>query len=245
MAQHDYEAIGENDSITTQHPNGKRITWKSRIIKIISSISPWQTVGFMLMLGTIAILWTMPSILSTYNSIDYHSSIFHCGESPAEAITRGCNFDIMSFAWLPTPCFDRELMEEFLGLRQWTWYTDKDGQTVASELNIREGKYNEIFVSWEYHLVHCTYMWRKMHRALLQGGLDAVDGYIGSLHHTEHCSNMLLGYRDAVNVLNTFIYVKYPACGRGAYQLDGVGYYRVVDGNKSFSIPTHDEFAPF
>lgn len=199
----------------------------------------------MLMLGIMAIIWILQFMMSTYNATEYHSSIFHCGDSPAEAIARGCNFDIMSFAWLPAPCFDRDLMEEFLGLRQWTWYTDKDGQTVANEVDIREGQYNEIFVSWEYHLVHCTYMWRKMHRALLQGGLEAVDGYIGSLHHTEHCSNMLLGYHETSNVPNTFIYAKYPACGKGAYKLDGVGYYRVVNGNKTFSIPTHEEFAPF
>ncbi|KAJ5958811.1 uncharacterized protein N7479_005961 [Penicillium vulpinum] len=243
MAQHDYEAMRENDSLPVKRPNARWSTWRAWMI------SPWQTIGFMSILGIAAIIWTLPSILSTYNAIDSatdsQSSLFQCGESAAEALARGCKFDIMSFAWVPEPCFDRELMEEFLELRQWKWYADKDGQEVESELDIREGQYPEMFVSWEYHLVHCAYMWRKMHRALLKGGVDAVDGYVGSMHHTEHCSGMLLEYRqEAVNITNSWVYAKYPACGKGAFQLNKKGWYRIVDGNKMFSIPTHEDFAP-
>lgn len=28
------------------------------------------------------------------------------------------------------------------------------------------GEYAELFVDWEYHILHCVYLWRKLHRAM-------------------------------------------------------------------------------
>ena len=36
-----------------------------------------------------------------------------CGESVAEAISRGCRFDGLAMVWLPEHCRDDELAEEF------------------------------------------------------------------------------------------------------------------------------------
>jgi hypothetical protein len=127
------------------------------------------------------------------------------------------------------------LMEDFLGQRNWTWYLDGHGQQKADEVDVRNGIHKEVYVSWEYHLMHCTYMWRKMHRALLQD-LDSLDGYIGNLGHTEHCGEMLLGGFETApsQETNTMIYAKFPACGKGGLQS---GWYRIVDGERSFSMP--------
>jgi hypothetical protein len=161
--------------------------------------------------------------------------VYHCGNSPAEAISNGCSFDVMSFTWLPEQCFDEPLMEDFLGQRNWTWHLDGHGQQQADEAAVRKGTHSELYVSWEYHLMHCTYMWRKLHRAVLQD-LDSLDGYIGNLAHTEHCGEMLLGgFKTAPSQeTNTMIYTKFPACGK-----DGLrsGWYRIVDGERSFSMP--------
>lgn len=57
-------------------------------------------------------------------------------------------------------------------------------------------------------------MWEKLHRAILGVGKSAIDGYIGPLEHTKHCSRMLLQDRDvALETINTIILVKYPTCG--------------------------------
>lgn len=164
-----------------------------------------------------------------------HEHVYHCGNSPTEANSNGCSFDVMSFTWLPAKCFDEPLIEDFLGQRNWTWYLDGHGQQKANEADVRNGIHNEVYVSWEYHLMHCTYMWRKMHWAVLQG-LDSLDGYIGNPAHTEHCGEMLLGGFETASpqVTNTMIYTKFPACGK-----DGLhsGWYRIVDGKRSFSMP--------
>ena len=50
----------------------------------------------------------------------------------------------------PAKCFDEPLMDEFLALKNWTWYLDARGQKKADAATVRNGQYNEIFVSWEY-----------------------------------------------------------------------------------------------
>lgn len=57
------------------------------------------------------------------------------------------------------------------------------------------GTYDGLFVTQEYHMKHCTYMWKKLQRAVSgeSRGKENVDGYIGRMEHTEHCEMMLLG----------------------------------------------------
>lgn len=133
----------------------------------------------------------------------------HCGSSRDEAKSTGCHFDPMSFSWLPTDCYDAELTKSFLGLKEWQWFTDADGSPAPHESVLR-GDYDELFVSWEYHLLHCTYTWRKMHRALLRG--KPVDNYIGKYNHTAHCEMMLLAQHIERNSTNTIIQTKFVSC---------------------------------
>ena len=156
--------------------------------------------------------------------------VTECGSSPSEARSRGCHFDVMSFSWLPTPCHDKELAEEFLSLRQWEWFatlpadnnqTDtfedqhRDGRdevpTAVPLEVVQQGENERLYVTWRYHLYHCTYMWRKLHRAMQKG--SPVDGYIGEYAHTEHCERMLLREVEVrLESVDTAIDVKFPTC---------------------------------
>jgi len=138
-----------------------------------------------------------------------------CGGTPDEARARGCRFDVNSFCWLPDACYDAELSAEFDHYREWRWWRDDNGtQPVAYEL-VAAGDFAELYVSWGYHLRHCTTMWKKLHRALLrlEEGVGAVDSYVGSYQHTLHCEKMFLGYQgDSFEDINTVIRAKYPDC---------------------------------
>jgi hypothetical protein len=70
------------------------------------------------------------------------------------------------------------------------------------------GQYPELFVTREYHRVHCVYMWRKMHRGLERGFIDT---YIGNYHHTAHCEQMLLEHIPS-ETIDTMILLKFPSC---------------------------------
>ena len=137
-----------------------------------------------------------------------------CGNSPTEAVSSGCHFDIMSFSWLPTRCYDAQLSSSFDSLRTWKWYADSNKTTSIPHDAVMTGILSELYVEWEYHIRHCTAMWKKLHRAVLKEGKGGVDAYIGRYEHTLHCEKVLLGAKDvALEELNTKIVLKYPDCG--------------------------------
>ncbi len=135
---------------------------------------------------------------------------FKCGNSSEEALAAGCKFDVMSFTWTHPDCFDKELMEDFLSLRNWTWSFDAAGKETVPVERLSAGQHTDLFVSWEYHITHCTYMWKKMHRAILKG--KPLDSYMGNLLHTMHCEKMLLDRTKGLEDRNTGILLKFARC---------------------------------
>lgn len=134
-----------------------------------------------------------------------------CGGSREEALAAGCKFDVMSFSWLPPRCYDGELVAEFEALGPWEWFIGQDGRVAADEEAVREGRLDRLYVTWEFHLLHCTFQWKKMHRALLAGW--PIDSYIGNFSHTQHCEHMIMNRRTPLNSTGTDIFIKYPSCG--------------------------------
>jgi hypothetical protein len=180
---------------------------------------------FLMTLGLLVVTTTnaRPRAAST-TSLDFETGVqgpnkdilrSPCGSTPAQAKALGCSFDIISFCWLPARCYDAELSSSFDKLVQWEWYIDHNKTKPVPKAEALTGNFDGLYVSWEYHVQHCVYMWEKMHRALLGEGKRAVDGYIGSYSHTEHCGNMLLsrGKGFEFTNFNTRIRVKYPDCG--------------------------------
>ncbi|KAF5506661.1 hypothetical protein CGCS363_v005710 [Colletotrichum siamense] len=146
---------------------------------------------------------------------------FPCGATPSAARAAGCLFDLISFNWLPPACHDAALASAFEAeLRaagELAWYRDMNRTAPLTRDQIMTGEYTGVYVSLAYHLRHCTAMWRRMHRALMQGGggLGRVDSYIWGYHHTLHCEETLLGRRNETEaeVFTTEVRVKYPDCG--------------------------------
>lgn len=133
-----------------------------------------------------------------------------CGHSPSEARARGCSFDITSFAWLTPECYDHTSMEEFLSWSDWSWYASEEPRnltTLPFETAVR-GEYN-MFVDWNYHLVHCTFMWRQQHRAMEQG---YIGRHLVHYEHTLHCQHTLLQDAQKNRDIRTPARVVYPPC---------------------------------
>jgi hypothetical protein len=133
-----------------------------------------------------------------------------CGHSPAEARSRGCKFDISSFAWLTPECYDDSMTQEFISWSNWTWYTsdepDDNTQLTSEVASLGE---EDTFVDWNYHIVHCTFMWRMQHRATENGW---VGRHLVHYNHTVHYQHSLL--KDAYENRNvrTLARVVYPPC---------------------------------
>ncbi|KAK8094988.1 hypothetical protein PG997_001673 [Apiospora hydei] len=136
-------------------------------------------------------------------------ALSQCGNSSVEAAALGCHFDIMSFSWLPPACFDEQLTHDFETTEDWQWFLDQNGTQPVSKEEVLLGE-RDLFVSSRYHKHHCTFMWKKLHRALGKGHL--IDSYIGNYNHTVHCEHMLLMEDADSAVLNTRILRKFPSC---------------------------------
>ncbi len=153
-------------------------------------------------------------------SQSYQTSSEHpipsCGGSAAEARALGCQFDLMSFTWTPPQCHDTDLEVEFMTTpaeETWRWYLDAQGDREVPIEQVREGELDHLFVTWEFHMTHCVFMWKKLHRAMLGGKM--VDSYSWEYDHTRHCGMMILGSQDREwNVTHTEIRIKYAHCER-------------------------------
>ncbi|KAK9424902.1 putative Major facilitator superfamily transporter [Seiridium unicorne] len=180
---------------------------------------PIVMVAIMITIALLGVLagWLVAGRPSNALSLSLQEPVIEkpCGETPEEARALGCYFDVISFCWLPERCYDAELSDRFDHQTQWEWFMDPNRTEPLTHQQIMTGEHTGLYVNWEYHLLHCTTMWEKMHRALMgPHGKKAIDGYIASYSHTQHCGHMLLSDRDVqLDVINTIILVKYPDCG--------------------------------
>lgn len=160
---------------------------------------------------TSLLLWLLSSLLSPQPH-QTKPRYTNCGTTPAEARRRGCHFDMLSFAWQTPECFDGENTSAFLAHDAWKFYTEFNSTTQTVGLATALKGDATLVVDWKYHVTHCTYMWRQMHRAYaVRGWIDEhLDGY----GHTLHCQATLLdrerGMGDAVVVG----LVRFPECRR-------------------------------
>jgi hypothetical protein len=135
-----------------------------------------------------------------------------CGHNATEARSRGCRFGVMAFAWLTTECYDEALEDEFISWANWTWYTSADA-TNDSQISFAQARLGEqdMFVDWNYHVVHCTFMWRQQHAGLERGWIGK---HLVSYHHTKHCQRTLLKDVWENRNVRTAANVMYPHCLR-------------------------------
>ena len=132
-----------------------------------------------------------------------------CGDSLETARARGCSFDLISFAWQTQECYDADLVSEFASWNNWTFYADDKFTIPVSQEIARQGDRTPLFVKWDYHIVHCTFMWRQMHRAYERGW---IDNHLGNYNHTLHCQKMMLMDPAASEHAITVARVIYPQC---------------------------------
>lgn len=140
-----------------------------------------------------------------------------CGHSRAEALEAGCIFDMLSFSWMPPDCYDADLTAEFEGLSNWRYFSEKDATSRQIPRSVAAlGEHHHLFVTWEWHLRHCTYSWKRYMRATLPDGpMQSIDNVTASDAHTLHCERLILR-KDPPDLqkVNTRVRLKYLKCAR-------------------------------
>lgn len=126
----------------------------------------------------------------------------HCGNSTAEARSRGCVFDVLTNMWVPEPCWDREGTEEFMSTAPWQGYDMQDAkrQLTLDEMSERVGHDRlapdptlpPYWTPLREHVIHCALMWQRQHRGFMSGKSKELDFHSLSYQHTVHCSRSLV-----------------------------------------------------
>lgn len=120
-----------------------------------------------------------------------------CGDSVAQALINECIYDELSAAWLPERCRDDELTAEFAKLGdgpdgRWMYWADRS-RTV--NLTVYEvSLYSDLqpkpyYMSRDWHVKHCLYLWLKEHRFKING--KYFDPRADSDEHIFHCMMVL------------------------------------------------------
>ncbi|KAH8812842.1 hypothetical protein F5884DRAFT_786520 [Xylogone sp. PMI_703] len=141
-----------------------------------------------------------------------------CGGDPEIARSRGCHFDLIAFAWQTHECFDAPLVAEFAEFEDWTfWASEYGNETVPKEVAFLGER--TLYITWRYHIVHCTFVWRQLHRAYEAGWIDSDLRRYG---HTKHCQQMFLMegqefqngrfYALPNDTVTTLANIIYPSC---------------------------------
>ena len=109
---------------------------------------------------------THPEVPIQTSSSFVPDQVLECGTSAPEARAKGCVFDVMNYAWIPAPCFNKTLSDEYWeglvshGIEFWS---DSSRSEVLSHEDILAARHEYSYTSWLLHLKHCQYL---IHRQL-------------------------------------------------------------------------------
>ncbi|ETI25971.1 hypothetical protein G647_02748 [Cladophialophora carrionii CBS 160.54] len=153
--------------------------------------------GVVILASLCAVAYTSVGVHNIQHSLHIKATgteLGDCGSSHTveEARAKGCVFDPMSWLWVRPECYDAELIDDFMQRTDWSWHTDwhlTPESQVPMDIVFR-GDHPQLFTAKKYHAIHCTYMWQKMHKALIEH--RPVDSDLTNWHHTHHCEEVLL-----------------------------------------------------
>lgn len=124
----------------------------------------------------------------------YNSSYCNGIEDPEGARARGCIFDPIQTGWMPGPCVDMELTNEFIATHEWKWFDDEAlTKPNTQEAVLRGYGSASAFTVDDYHFRHCEYILKQLIKNHVTQA-PAV-GFKGlDKEHLEHCVDRLINY---------------------------------------------------
>ncbi|KAF9641101.1 hypothetical protein BFW01_g460 [Lasiodiplodia theobromae] len=226
-----------DEAITSDQHSAARASRTSKIVTVITLILLSLAATFLFLLALCIILITIlprllaRSSLEAFYPVGFGSSKLvqglasykagtaqPCGSSPAEAKAAGCVFDLMTVSWLPLDCYDSELTARFMDEWPWKFYLSNSTLPEAppesrEQIPSLEAISTTTELMWtdrRFHIYHCIYGWKMMHRAVERGW--KMESSLTSYHHTEHCSDTLANTTVPMDTIVTRVEISYPAC---------------------------------
>jgi hypothetical protein len=182
------------NSVAGTTATGEQI-WKRFRLRYIVLIS---ISGLFLMLALAIVIYFVYNTRHIIDPIDVAKGL-GCGNTTLEARAAGCEFDILSYSWTPSECFDRETAAEFLAWLEddkrqfgaWPFFSDPNGHERVLDVQIlSERVFLKTYSTQEEHLGHCVFWMRHLER--VNDGLVPRTARGVGMRHTIHCTNSLL-----------------------------------------------------
>ncbi|KAH8668239.1 hypothetical protein BGZ60DRAFT_528567 [Tricladium varicosporioides] len=119
-----------------------------------------------------------------------------CGSNRHEAKAAGCIFDLLATRWYTPECYHREVLGEMLLEIDFDLWLDPEKTQQAPHDMAFAGDWDYLWPTPDFHIIHCIYQWRRLHRAMLEH--RAIDDDVFSYDHTLHCTRMLLNWPNDI-----------------------------------------------
>lgn len=175
-------------------------------------------------LAALFIILLSSIILHTTTPRTYKFKEVTCAGFSTPELEERCNFDIISLSWLPHECYDAQLSAEFESIRTWEYYYDDLAEHIVpfdevrvglNARDVRDGSFGRLgwYSTWEQHLHHCIFIWRKLERATASS--EMVDELSASEEHAKHCGMQLMEASSrniSLGTVNTLIEFKQLSC---------------------------------
>jgi hypothetical protein len=115
-----------------------------------------------------------------------------CGNSSAEAISRGCSFDQLAWSWLPDYC-PHYANEEFIEAENWKYYFDQHGEAEVGNhdaLMKALDSHAQLWTQRREHATHCVFLFLSLGQIIRDGTryTDKLTRY----KHVLHCAQIIL-----------------------------------------------------
>ena len=189
---------------------GQAIKKRTGLVHFVSSIihSPYTKLAK----DVILLSFAFAGLLSLFIHIQVSHKHFakdnlvgcSCGDSVAEAISRGCKFDPIFTSWMPEHCRDEELITEFNKIGDgpngtWLYFADAEHKIQITEEEAAakaEDPYGVIHMNASHHKLHCIYAWRKEVRYYTGQTNKLMQQGIEHDRHVVHCGEVLMNATD-------------------------------------------------
>ncbi|KAK2036966.1 hypothetical protein LZ31DRAFT_600881 [Colletotrichum somersetense] len=152
--------------------------------------------------------------ISTHQCLD--NSLMQESKHPKDhikAVAHGCVYDEVLLHWMPPECSSRELIDEFVHVWPWRFWTDKSATQELSLAEVRQG--NQVadkWVSLGLHRWHCVATWKSLTHAVSTG--SKVPAFVLDWNHTVHCSDHVLMnmHPGSPFDINSHLDIEYTPC---------------------------------
>ncbi|OAP55468.1 hypothetical protein AYL99_10441 [Fonsecaea erecta] len=136
---------------------------------------------------------------NTANSTNKHHKYCYCGYTMDEMHENNCTFDTLAMAWLPPYCRDEELTAEFDRSGpgpngSWTYWLDYNHTIPITIEQVGlmgfQVDHGNVYMAWEWHVTHCLFYWKKIHRQRYTGVM--IEPRYDRESHVMHCLHAVL-----------------------------------------------------